>query len=128
MSWFSAYLCNNTQSAGLTDTRGKAQTFLPLPNDIGILQGSSLGPFLYCIFANDLSLFGEDTVVQDVDDTQVLVGGKNPKFTKPYLGWRGISFTRPLVSSKWAQGKRRKNATDADGQSPKPALYGRHQS
>ena len=37
----------------------------------------SLGPLLYCIFANDLCLFAEDAVVvQYADDTQVLVSGK----------------------------------------------------
>ena len=82
-SWFSAYLCNHTQSVSLTDARGKAQTSLPLPNNIGIFQGSSLGPLLYCIFANDLSLFGEDAVVvQYADDTQVLVSGKKSEIHK----------------------------------------------
>ena len=82
-SWFSAYLCNHTQSVSLTDARGKAQTSLPLPNNIGIFHGSSLGPLLYCIFANDLSLFGEDAVVvQYADDTQVLVSGKKSEIHK----------------------------------------------
>ena len=76
-SWFSAYLRDHTQSVSLTDARGKEQTSLPLPNSIGGFQGSSLGPLLYSIFANDLSLFGEDAVVvQYADDTQVLVSGK----------------------------------------------------
>ena len=76
-SWFSAYLCDHTQSVSLTDALGKVKTSLPLPNSIGIFQGSSLGPLLFCIFANDLSLFGEDAeVVQYADDTQVLVSGK----------------------------------------------------
>ena len=36
-----------------------------------------MGPLLYSIFANGLSLFGEDAVVvQYADDTQVLVSGK----------------------------------------------------
>ena len=76
-SWFSAYLSNHTQSVSLTDALGRVQTSSPLPNNIGIFQGSSLGPLLYCIFANDLSLFAEDaTVIQYADDTQVLISGK----------------------------------------------------
>ena len=76
-SWFSAYLRDHTQSVSITDALGRAQTSFPLPNSIGIFQGSSLGPLLYCIFANDLSSFGEGAVVvQYADDTQVLVSGK----------------------------------------------------
>ena len=76
-SWFSAYLQNHTQSVSLTDNRGVTTTFKPLPNNIGVFQGSALGPLLYCVFANDLSLFAEEAVVvQYADDTQILVSGK----------------------------------------------------
>jgi len=76
-SWFSAYLQNHTQSVSLTDSRGVTTTSKPLPNSIGVFQGSALGPLLYSVFANDLSLFAEDAVVvQYADDTQILVSGK----------------------------------------------------
>ena len=76
-SWFSAYLRNHTQSVSITDSLGAAKKSAPLPNNVGIFQGSSLGPLLYCVFANDLSLFAEDAVVvQYADDTQILVSGK----------------------------------------------------
>jgi len=76
-SWFSAYLQNHTQSVSLTDSLGVVHKSAPLPNSIGVFQGSSLGPLLYCVFANDLSLFAEGAVVvQYADDTQILVSGK----------------------------------------------------
>lgn len=76
-SWFSAYLHNHTQSVSFTDNLGNTKKSLPLPNSVGIFQGSALGPLLYCVFANDLSLFVEDAVViQYADDTQILVSGK----------------------------------------------------
>ena len=76
-SWFSAYLSNHTQSVSLTDAQGRVSHSIPLPNSIGVFQGSSLGPLLYSVFSNDLSLFAEDaTVVQYADDTQILVSGK----------------------------------------------------
>ena len=76
-SWFAAYLSNHTQSVSFTDARGSVQTSSPLPNSIGVFQGSSLGPLLYCIFANDLSLFdGHATDIQYADDAQILVSGK----------------------------------------------------
>ena len=77
IKWFSAYLGGHTQSVSLTDSQGKKQISGSLPNNIGVFQGSALGPLLYCIFANDLSLFAEGAViVQYADDTQILVSGK----------------------------------------------------
>ena len=76
-SWFSAYLRNHTQSVSLTDNLGNNKKSSPLPNSVGVFQGSALGPLLYCVFANDLSLFAEDAVVvQYADVTQILVSGK----------------------------------------------------
>ena len=43
---------------------------------MGVFQGSSLGPLLYSIFANDVSLIiGNAGIVQYGDDTQVIVSG-----------------------------------------------------
>ena len=48
-SWFSAYLCDHTQSVSLTDALGKVKTSLPLPNSIGIFSGIIFrpSPFLH---------------------------------------------------------------------------------
>ena len=49
----------------------------PLPNTVGVFQGSALGPLLFTVFANDLSLHAPDAcIVQYADDTQVLVSGR----------------------------------------------------
>ena len=80
-SWFLAYLQNHTQSVSITDTHGSTKISAKLPNNIGIFQGSALGPLLFCVFANDLSLFAEDAVVvQYADDTQLLVSGPKSDF------------------------------------------------
>ena len=77
ISWFAAYLKDHTQSVSLTDNLGDVKKSRPLPNSIGIFQGSALGPLLYSVFANDVSQFVEDgDVVQYADDTQILVSGK----------------------------------------------------
>ena len=72
ISWFSAYLRDHTQSVSFTDNLGDVKKSHPLPNNIGIFQGSALGPLLYCVFANDISQFVEDAVVVQ----QILVSGK----------------------------------------------------
>ena len=76
-AWFEAYLQNHTQSVSFTDVSGRRQISTALPNNMGVFQGSALGPLLYTVFSNDLSLFVPGaTVVQYADDTQVMVCGK----------------------------------------------------
>ena len=76
-TWFSSYLRGHTQSVCTTDGRGNRLLSNPLPNPIGVFQGSSLGPLLFQIFANDLPLFAPGAhVVQYADDTQILLSGK----------------------------------------------------
>ena len=76
-SWFASYLSGHTQTVSFTDNQGKRQSSKSLPNNIGVFQGSYLGPLLYNIFSNDLSLFANGAdVFQYADDTQVIVSGK----------------------------------------------------
>ena len=75
-AWFEAYLQKHTQSVSFTGVSGSRQISTALPNNMGVFQGSALGPLLYTIFSNDLSLFVPGaTVVQYADDTQVMVCG-----------------------------------------------------
>ena len=84
VSWFQNYLFGHTQSVSLTSSDGRTKTSTPLPINQGVFQGSSLGPVLFCAFANDLSLYVSDAlIVQYADDTQVLVSG--PKSDVPAL-------------------------------------------
>ena len=75
--WFREYLIGHTQSVSLRDPAGATHVSAPLPNTIGVYQGSALGPLLFTVFANDLSLYAAGArVVQYADDTQVIVTGK----------------------------------------------------
>ena len=49
-TWFAAYLSGHTQSVCTADGRGTPHFSKPLPNSIGVFQGSSLGPLLFQIF------------------------------------------------------------------------------
>ena len=76
-SWFASYLQGHTQCVSFMDGTGVRRTSGPLHNNMGVFQGSALGPLLFSVFANDLSLFtpGAETF-QYADDTQLLVSGK----------------------------------------------------
>ena len=73
-AWFSSYLTGHTQPVCISSSSGDRVVSKPLPSTMGVFQGSSLGPLLFTIFANDLSLHAPDThVTQYADDTQVLI-------------------------------------------------------
>ena len=75
--WFSAYLRGHMQSVELKDSTGRTRTSRPLANQMGVFQGSALGPLLFTVFANDMSLYTDDAlVVQYADDTQIMVSGR----------------------------------------------------
>ena len=75
-SWFATYLQGHTRSVSLNDGSGCRVLSRPLANNMGVFQGSVLGPLLFTIFSNDLSLHSEGALIfQYADDTQVLVSG-----------------------------------------------------
>ena len=82
--WFENYLSGHTQSVCFSSSSHGNQTSSPRPIRQGVFQGSSLGPLLFTIFANDLSLHADGAfVIQYADDTQVLVSGSKSNF--PYV-------------------------------------------
>jgi hypothetical protein len=71
MKWFKSYLSNRTQAVS---HRGSLSRFMSI--NLGVFQGSILGPLLFCIFINDLSrldLNGE--VVFFADDCSLILIG-----------------------------------------------------
>ena len=80
-SWFAAYLQGHTQSVSLNDRTGHRSLSRPLQNSIGVFQGSALGPLLFTIFSNNMSLYAHyATVFQYADDTQLLISGPPSDF------------------------------------------------
>ena len=79
--WFGNYLTGHTQSVCISSSPRGSQTSSPRPISQGVFQGSSLGPLLFTVFANDLSLHAAGAfVIQYADDTQVLVSGSKSNF------------------------------------------------
>ena len=76
-SWFTSYLSDHYQHVRFCTPDGRQRSSKAVRNPIGVYQGTSLGPLLYNIFSNDLSLFIDDNVsiTQYADDTQILVTG-----------------------------------------------------
>ena len=76
--WFESYLSDHFQYVRMSSSQHGQVTSQPARNPIGVYQGTSLGPLLYTIYSNDISLYVERevTIVQYADDTQLLVTGK----------------------------------------------------
>ena len=94
-AWFRSYLSNHQQQVRLaprsTTPRTQSQqphrqrladgdknVSNPLPNPIGVYQDTCLGPLLFNVFSNDISLYIENSVkiFQYADDCQLLISGK----------------------------------------------------
>ena len=102
-TWFSSYLTGHTQSICISSSSGDRVVSKPLPNTMGVFQGSALGPLLFTIFANDLSLHAPDAhVTQYADDTQVLIS--DVKRNLPNLIQRMESTLTSLASWFHAHG------------------------
>ena len=112
-TWFSSYLTGHTQSVCTADGRGNRHLSRPLPNPIGVFQGSSLGPLLFQIFSNNLSLFAPQAhVVQYADDTQVLVSGKKNSLPQLIATMeQALSSLDAWFHSPRFEGKHRENRT-----------------
>ena len=78
IDWFQSYLDDHFQYVRMNSPEHGQVTSKPARNPIGVYQGTSLGPLLYTIYSNDISLYVESgvTIIQYADDTQLLVTGK----------------------------------------------------
>ena len=73
LMWFTDYLTNRRQSVAL---RGELSSSLPIK--AGVPQGSVLGPLLFLIYINDITVGLESTIKLFADDTSISKSEKNP--------------------------------------------------
>ena len=76
--WFQSYLSDHFQYVRMSSPLHGQVTSKSMRNPIGVYQGTSLGPLLYTVYSNDISLYVESevTIIQYADDTQLLVTGR----------------------------------------------------
>ena len=129
-TWFRSYLSDHRQRVRLTGgrttgpgsageparrrslsgplARGPKNISDPLPNPMGVYQGTGLGPLLYNVFSADLSLYLEQVkIFQYADDTQLLISGQKTEL--PSLV-RRMESALETVSQWFAQNHMKLNA------------------
>ena len=75
--WFESYLSDHSQQVQMNDGSGRLIRSEPLPNTVGVYQGTALGPIMFSIFSNDLAMHVPDAgIVQYADDVQIWKTGK----------------------------------------------------
>ena len=127
----SAHILRATQSVCVTDGAGRRVLSKSLPNNAGVFQGSTLGPLLFCVFSNELSLHAPDAcIVQYADDIQVLVRGRKAALdsTVARLEVTLEALSDWLTANEWPEGQRGENPADGYWKLPEPAWSARYSS
>ena len=82
LNWFKSYLCNRMQAVNINSSLSGFKNI-----DIGVPQGSILGPLLLIISVNSLpeSVNTNCKCVMYADDTTLLVSSSDPSILQNYL-------------------------------------------
>ena len=80
VSWFESYLSGREQCVEIGGTRSD---FLPVT--CGVPQGSILGPQLFLVYINDLSISVNCDLSLYADDSALIFSGKDPQYVAAHL-------------------------------------------
>ena len=72
INWIISYLSDRYQSVWIDHVFSDL-----LPNNLGVPQGSNLGPLLFLIFFNDLPCFIKESIECFADDSTIGAAGKD---------------------------------------------------
>ena len=84
LSWFRSYLADRKLRVKCRTTCSNEETFSDTYSiEYGTPQGSCLGPLIFLIFVNDMSLHINDgDIIQFADDTTLIFGHRNTNYLK----------------------------------------------
>ena len=84
LQWFQSYLSDRKLRVKCRTTCSNEETYSEkFPIDYGTPQGSCLGPLIFLIFVNDMSLHLSDgDIIQFADDTTLIFGHRNKNYLK----------------------------------------------
>jgi hypothetical protein len=96
LQWFKSYLTNRVQ---YVEVNGTQSTSLPI--NIGVPQGSILGPLLFLVYINDMSKCSDKlSFVHFADDTTVFLSGVNVADIIPAINRELVKVDSWLCSNK----------------------------
>ena len=72
LKWFKSYLTGRKQQVRIKNSYSELKNI-----DIGVPQGSVLGPILFIIYINDITALGEEKFCLFADDTSLNMGNSN---------------------------------------------------
>ena len=95
VAWFRSYLTCHEQVVNIGDA-----TSPPLPVTCGVPQGSILGPLIFLVYVNDMPAATNSKLLLYVDDSAILVSGKDVSQIQATLSKELESIREWLIANK----------------------------